>query len=296
LGSSPSVTLAKAFDRCLAVGALAGVSRDVARALNSLTEAARGAWPKVTVADEEWARHLAERVDRKAVLASLEALDAAGLYLTCACLTGSDVALAAFDAELRGAPKAALQRLHLDDAGVDEVLQRLRQRLLLGVDGSRGLSHYSGRGRLSAWLRISAVRIASDLRSEKQPVADSEERLLSMAVETTPEIAASRAELREHFRTAFRTALASLTARQRSLLSLSIVEGLGIDRIAPVFGSSRATIARWLAQAKAALAEQTRIQLQDRLQLASEDLDLLMASVRSCLTLSLARALQDRAR
>lgn len=216
------------------------------------------------------------------------------LALASACLAGNENALRELDTLLHGAPLAALRRLHLDDAMIDEVLQRLRERLLISQNGPPRLARYSGRGSLEGWLRICAVRLASDLKSERRLESnDSEEHLFAIAGNPSPELMVMRADMRAHAKTAFHRALCKLTSRQRSLLRLSFVEGLGIDRIAPIYGISRATIARWLAAAKREVVAGTRRELCCCLHLPENEIESLMASIKSHIDLSLSRALAE---
>jgi RNA polymerase sigma-70 factor (ECF subfamily) len=81
----------------------------------------------------------------------------------------------------------------------------------------------------------------------------------------------------------------ALAPRQRTLLRYAYVDGLGIDRIAPLFAVHRATAARWLAEARLELLRHTRKILAARLALPVEELQSLLRSVESQLHVSLAR-------
>jgi RNA polymerase sigma-70 factor (ECF subfamily) len=293
-GHEPEPTaspLAEGFERHCSRARECLSQRELAERLDCLTAEARDRWPEIELPLEAWMRHLAERVDPSAPLESLRTLDGPGSFLACACLAGDARALRALDGLLQGAPFAALRRLRLDGAAIDEVLQRLRERLLLAGDEAPRLARYSGRGSLEGWLRTSAVRLASDMKAERRPESDPEALLFAVASGPSPESAAIRKDARAHAKAALGRALGALSSRQRALLRLSIVEGLSIDRIAPVYGSSRATIARWLQEARRELVAATRRELCCRLQLQSAEIDRWMASLESQIDLSLSRAL-----
>ncbi|MFO0636492.1 MAG: hypothetical protein U0168_26990 [Nannocystaceae bacterium] len=67
---------------------------------------------------------------------------------------------------------------------------------------------------------------------------------LERAAEGDAALDVVRARYREPFVAALRAAVAGLDARGRTLLRLHYVDGLGIDRIAPLFGVHRSSIAQ----------------------------------------------------
>jgi RNA polymerase sigma-70 factor (ECF subfamily) len=107
--------------------------------------------------------------------------------------------------------------------------------------------------------------------------------------------------LREAYRDAFQTALgdtfAALSPRERNLLRLHVLDGLGIDEIAAPYGVHRATAARWLnAVHEAILAGvHQRLRAHDP-RLDDAELESLGRAVRSELHLSLWRLLGSSTR
>ena len=85
----------------------------------------------------------------------------------------------------------------------------------------------------------------------------------------------------------------SLEARARNVLRLSYVDRLSIDQIGTMYGTHRATAARWLSQARDDLMEQTRARLADRLKLTQSDLNSLLGALQSNLDISIERLLAD---
>ena len=96
-----------------------------------------------------------------------------------------------------------------------------------------------------------------------------------------------RARHAGEFERALRDAFAGLDERERNLLRLHFLDGLGIDGLAPVFGVHRATAARWLAAARTRLHDGVIALLQARLDVDARELESLARVVRSELEISL---------
>jgi RNA polymerase sigma-70 factor (ECF subfamily) len=106
-----------------------------------------------------------------------------------------------------------------------------------------------------------------------------------------PELELVRAKYRPAFEDALRTALETLPARDRAILSASVGEGLSIDKLAEMYGVGRSTAARWLIAARERLTAETRRTLQERLGLTPSELDSIAAAVRDDLDVSIIRLL-----
>jgi RNA polymerase sigma-70 factor (ECF subfamily) len=89
------------------------------------------------------------------------------------------------------------------------------------------------------------------------------------------------------FEAAFRRTFEALAPRDRTLLRYQVIDRLGIDRIATIYGIHRATAARWVAHAREALVEGVRRTLQAQFHIGTEELDSLLRLVQSRLELSL---------
>lgn len=246
------------------------------------TRAAVQAWPAITVRPDAWARWLLDRFD-----ADEGALDAAGLYLCCGCAGQDAAALSAFDEVLHAAARGALARTRANVA-LDEVVQALRVQLLVkhGAEPLK-LEAWSGRAPLRAWLSTLAARRAFDLTKSKR------EALATTAPDEPvasgdPERHVVAADQRAKVQHALAAGLATLTPRQRALLRLSVVEKLSIDDLAPMFGSARSTVARWLDEARAAVGLATRAELAHHL-----DASTIESLLHQSLDLSLERLLRQ---
>src|SRR5690606_4547847 len=120
---------------------------------------------------------------------------------------------------------------------------------------------YAGQGQLGGLVRVAAVRAGLNLLRDRGRLAtgaagsdDGGDELEDIPISAdNPELARLKAQHRTAFKAAFEQAIASLEPRERSLLGLAIVKGLGIDRIGAIYGVHRATAARWVTAARANL-------------------------------------------
>ena len=227
--------------------------------------------------------------------ASDVAARAADLYLAAAIVAADPAAIASLSAMLPAIVRPALARLGLPAGDDDEIAQRVRVALVVPGDAA-GISGYSGRGDLRAYIRAVAVRLAlKRLEREDGPAPDDDTAVLELlpAAADSPELRVLKERCRADVRTAFGAALATLSARERTLLRQHYVDGLTIDRLAPLHGVHRATCARWIEAARGNLLHAVRGYLKDTLGLAALELDSMIELVRSQLDLSLARQLRS---
>lgn len=261
----------------------------LADALGGLWDASRAAWPGVELAPERFMAWLAPRVK-----GDLGAVRTPDLYLSCACLAGDPLALQALDTRIIARLDKAVEGVDAARDFVDEVRQRVRERLLV-ADGATPprLEEYSGQGSLLGWARTVAVRLALNIkRDTRREVPEDDEVLAELPLTGRDvELDYVRAQHREDFTQAFRDALASLEARDRNVLRLSFVDRLSIDQIGAVYGTHRSTAARWLNAAREQLVTRTRERLAARLKLTQSDLDSLLGALQSHLEVSLNRFL-----
>lgn len=119
--------------------------------------------PRDTVIDRVADALLAadEAPDREAV-ARLHAPD---LYLALALVAKDERALEIAEAELMPVVRQSIGRIDADPTFVEEVSQRVRERLLVG-DGVAPptITQYRGTGPLVRWVRALASRVALDLK------------------------------------------------------------------------------------------------------------------------------------
>jgi RNA polymerase sigma-70 factor (ECF subfamily) len=249
-------------------------------------ETGRAAWPTVQLEEALFAEHVATKVGAPE---EVERLDAAGLYLACACARGVPSALAAFDAQVLARVPEFLSRFQGGATLADDVGSVLRERLLVGAEGRPPrIATYAGDGPLAAWVRVAAVRAALNvLEKKEEPVARDEGARDRVPDGDDPERALASARQREVFREVLGEAVSALPAQQRTALRLHFADGLSGDEIGARLGVSRATVVRWLSAARGLLERETRRLLAGRLRLSGAEAESLIASARSRMDLSL---------
>jgi RNA polymerase sigma-70 factor (ECF subfamily) len=217
----------------------------------------------------------------------------AEVRLALACASGDARALAHFDRTYMAAGRARLRSMKLTDAAIDDVLQSVREKLLVGAPPK--LLEYVGRGSLYGLVKVVAVREAlSTLRKKR---GDDDEELAERAmVELDPETAILKDHYRSHFREAFREAIRALDSHDRNVLRMYALGGAGLEELAQMYGVHRATIVRTLARVREQLFSETRKALRKRLGIGLAEIDSVLELVQSRLDVSLGRMLDSAAR
>jgi RNA polymerase sigma-70 factor, ECF subfamily len=286
---SSDVSLAGIFRRASAGDDELG-DAELGAALRQRFEEADRAWPGLGVSPDDFVRHLASRGAPGVPLAALHVTD---LYLACACAARARTALDAFDRAYLGPLATLLARPQLAPEVVDELRQVLREKLF--VDGPRGpskIAEYDGRGALVSWVRVIARRAAIDLQRQRRAASEgaaakAEARAAGDATAAEPEGSYLKRRYLLAFNDAIRSAVSGLSADQREILRLHLVEGHTLDRLAVTLGVHRATVARRLAAARLAIKDEARRRLRAELGVSEAELDSLTGLMRSQLELSL---------
>jgi RNA polymerase sigma-70 factor (ECF subfamily) len=213
------------------------------------------------------------------------------LELAAACVAGDPSAIAALDAALPALVRPVVARVGVTEADTDEVLQRVRIALLApGAGGTIGLSGYSGRGELKAYIRAVAVKQALKKRQREDRGSDPIDDLLAGG-DDSPELQVIKARCRGEIRAAFGAALATLGDRERTLLRQHYLDGLSVDVLGRLHRVHWATAARWITSARADLLRGMRRHFQTTLGMDRRDLDSVIGLVRSQIDLSMSRLL-----
>jgi len=258
-------------------------------ALRSMHQRGRQAWPGVELAADAFARHLGGLWSPRHT--ALTALHAEDVYLACACAEGDPRALQALDPLL----KAACGNLPAGTASVsDEVRQLLREKLLVAHgDEAPQIAGYSGEGPLGTWLRVIAVRTALGQRKKSVREVGLEEVQFDAADSGQPDLELDYLKLRhgEDFRAAFRDAAQALSPRDRTVMRLYYVDGLGVEKLGAMYQVHASTVSRWLATTRETLLIETRRLLGERLKLTSSEVESLLGILRSRMQASLRKVL-----
>lgn len=226
---------------------------------------------------------------------SVAELHAGDLLVAIGALAGDARALAVFEAEHVADARRALVRLRLDASTVEEIVQRMRAKVLVGDGAGPRLASYSARGPLAGWLRAIAVHDAlSARRAEiRRGPHDGPSAIERLPVPAEPELEQLRARYGGAFKAAFAEVLAGLSARDRNVLRLFYVDGLTADQVGQVYGVHRVSVARWLQQIRATLFARTKQLLSERLKLGSVEFESVTRMCLSQLDVSLDRLLAD---
>jgi len=255
------------------------------RNLLAAFEAGRERWPGVALPLEDFAR----RMDALEIDGEDLALRGPDLYLAAACATGDEAALRHFDAAFVSDVGRRLARFDLSDGKLDEVRQRIRTKLFVGP--APGIGGYRGRAPLSAWLHVTAVRVATDVAAIGGSRGTEVEIVGLIAPEQTPEIETARNMYGERFREALEASFAALTPREKTILRLHVVDGLNIDAIGAIYAVHRATAARWLVGIRARVYDRLKKDFEMRWNASSSELRSLVWLLRDQIHITAKRVL-----
>ena len=241
---------------------------------------ARAQWPAMQVSDEAFAAHVAERRlpaepdDSKssATGPSEGPVHLVDLALACACARGDTAAIEAFEAAYFGEVDAAGAALRCPLGQVDDAKQLLRERLFVSAAGRPPkIASYGGVGELRYWVRVIATRTLLNMGRQRKGLA--EDTLLSSYPDRAdnPELMYLKRLYRREFSEAFGIALRGLSVRERGLLRYTIAEGLDAQAVAAIYGVHRATVNRWLGDARATLLRSVQQELRQRLHVSAAE-------------------------
>jgi RNA polymerase sigma-70 factor, ECF subfamily len=270
---------------------------DLESRLQELCRAASEPWPEIRIDETDFLQFLAVRTDPTSDASDrLDKFHGPDLYLVCALLQGSETALTIFETRYLRQVQNSLGRINLPAAEAEETIQELRERLLVGREGAQpGLQKYSGRGKLQAWLRVTATHAALRKRKTLQKEVPLFESVLlaQQATDEDPETALLKRTYRAEFKNAFRLALSELPARDRALLKMRFMDNLSVQNIAETFGMHRASASRALGAAKKQLFVRTEAQFHDQLNLSQGDFRSVMNLIQSRLEITFRNLLDE---
>ncbi|RKG78589.1 hypothetical protein D7W79_12610 [Corallococcus exercitus] len=261
-----------------------------------LVERCEGAWPGVRLEPGTFLAHLGLHTPAGEPPAqALATMHCEDLYLALAALEGQRAALDALESSVLVPAGRAVRRVEASDAFVDEVLQLTRLRLLV-EEGGRAprLTEYAGRGPLRRWAEAVSLGIALSLKRRPERSTPLDDALIAADLGAAdPELEHIRHRYRPAFRAAFAEALAALSLRDRNLLRMGLVQGLGVESLGALHQVHASTVSRWMAKAREALLEHTRMALARRLALNTSQLDSLLRVLDGSLEISLASLLKE---
>lgn len=206
-----------------------------------------------------------------------DALDrGAELYLAHACAAGDCTAIRAFEADFFTEVRACHARIRPHNLGIDELEQRIREKLF----ANKVISRFSGKGDLRCWLRVLTTRLIFDHVRSTQPAVPLEDQLVPDAGASPLDATLAKAQLRAEIRIALREAFGGLTDRQKLLVQAE-VRGMPLSALAETYQVNVRSIQRWVRDAHDTLLAGFRGSLGHRLRLASGELSSVLAFARS---------------
>lgn len=216
-------------------------------------------------------------------------LNVEDLALCWLALAGESTATAEIERRLQRIAKASASKRG-DADFLQEVLQRVRQRLLVG-DKPR-LAAYQGKGALVQYLKAVVMSVSVDLSraaGSKEQTGEEDVLLSATAGDDSVDSRLAHQAHRSHFTASFKEALESLSPEERTWLRMRFVDGLSIDAVGAAFGVHRTTAMRRLEKAQETLLAQTRRVLGQRLKLPAREIQSLMREMRPSLAENLSR-------
>jgi RNA polymerase sigma-70 factor (ECF subfamily) len=218
---------------------------------------------------------------------------ASELFLCCGCARGDVEATRALESDTLPHVVKAISRIDSDPEFVEEALQILRDKLLVGPRAK--IADYAARGPLVAWLSVAAARVALDLirarNARKLQHADLPDRLAQSDTSPLNDIVKSR--YADSFQRALKQAISALPSRERNLLRLQLVGRCSIDQLGRMYLVHRATAARWLEGARNRVFESVREQMKIEHHLTDGEFDSIARGVRSQLDLSITATISE---
>ncbi|MCE9579412.1 MAG: hypothetical protein K8W52_40190 [Deltaproteobacteria bacterium] len=229
------------------------------------------------------------RAAYEARVAAAPELHATDLYLAVGCALGDPGAIQLLEAaHIARIPSWLDER---DRTVVDEVQQRVRDRILVGAAGAAPrIAGYSAQGPLGAWVRVVALREHARLRraASRERTDDIDELdELTRSAELTPELAVLKSRYQPLVRAAFREALTALAPRARTLLRLCYLDAVALDAIGRMYGVNKSTVSRWIAAIRVEILEHVRAHLATALRTSEDEIAGVLHLVRSQIELSL---------
>lgn len=253
--------------------------------LSVLVAAAANARPQLD--REAFARHLETVAPAEGKLA----IDDLALAFQAA--TGEASATRELQQRLEQTARPALTAAGYESGVADDAIQETSIQLLVGsVNRARPLLlTYQGRASIGSWMKTIALRTASRLVKISRRTSGDDSALQQLASVVDPAAAIMKAELRQVVRRAYAAAVRRLSYFHRELLAAVVIEGRTIDDLSRQYDVHRATAARWVGRASAALDGNLRRELGQTLALEPSEVSSVLTAVASSIELTPGRLL-----
>lgn len=213
-------------------------------------------------------------------------------YLRLACLRGAAGAVETLEDMYVQPLEATLTKRGSDKELVQETLQAVRHKLLLG--DSPALASYTSTGHLRAWLQVVATRALQDLARQRGVRWSKQATLAEQLVspDNGPDLRLQKSELDAIFVAALREVIQSLPQREKYALRMHVLAGWNVSQIGEAMSTHRATAARWIAAAKERINQNVRLKLKERLGLTKGELEQIFSLLSTHLDVRLSRVFE----
>jgi RNA polymerase sigma-70 factor (ECF subfamily) len=277
-------------------------TRTVKLALREAWLTAIQRWPNFAPYKEQFVARIAQSVENNAEESTaISLLRAEDLLLATAALAGCSEAQANLEGLIRETIRPALLKyLRSDEPLVEEVAQCTVVDVLYGRQAGRRakLATYSGGGRLTGWLTTVAKHTANDHLKQRGRMPGHElNELDAHAAPPLPDDDQDTAPyLRDYGKqlmSAIKRAIEDLPAKPRTLLKMSLVEGMSIDEIGRFYGVHRATAAKWIKEAKLLIVDQSQQAFCGQTGAATTDFKSIVRVLVGYVDVSIERMLRD---
>ena len=273
------------------------LSSEERTSLETALSEARKAWPNVSLEEDEVIAFILDKLpEDEPAGPALGRLRIVDMYLACACAKGDEVAIRRCHDHVMQPVRAALHNA-AQGAMIDEVMSNVMAKLFIGIgDNPAAIGGYGGRGKLTSWAQVIAVREAHNVHRKRgrEPKKDELDEMVAGAISADdPALEKLKDTYRAQFKQAFAVAFEELTAKQRSVLRYHYLDGLNIDEIGALLGVHRATVARWRSAARGHLFENTKRHFRKEMDIESAEFGSVMRLIESQLDVSLVRLVDE---
>jgi RNA polymerase sigma-70 factor (ECF subfamily) len=154
------------------------------------------------------------------------------------------------------------------------------------------ITEYAARGPLVGWLQIIVTRMAQERATAPATRVGDTELESALLTELThsgagPELEVLHAKFQGALGRALRVAANQLSEKDRTLLRLHYVDGVGLHELSRAYQVHRATISRWLLAARDAYLGAMRDELSSTTGVARPEVDSLVRALQSRVEVSL---------
>jgi RNA polymerase sigma-70 factor (ECF subfamily) len=228
-------------------------------------------WPSLTIDEAALAAQIAARPEQ-------EGFDA-DFYFAQACSRCDAAAIDIFQREFTPRIRAAAGGIapgHEDDC-----LAMVLDRVLPPPAGLHNrIAHYSGRSRLSGWLRVIAVREAIRLKRRRYSRERNERQLaMQLSSRLDPLLDAAYFRYRPVLEKALEDALAELALDERTMIRMRFVDGATVDAIGKIYGRDKSAVSRRIQRVRGILVDRIRTTMKARALMSSSDVDSVIAKL-----------------